>query len=70
MDSRYKEISWGEIKKVLGHPYMSGPEDGGVLIYTAGKYELWFLFDCQCADSAELVPKTKLVSMKVEGATK
>ncbi|MCH5585110.1 DUF4309 domain-containing protein [Shimazuella sp. AN120528] len=65
MDKNYKEVSWGEIEKVLGEPAMSGPEDGGSMTYAAGKYEITFLF--KGPDSPKYFQK-KLVSMKVEAA--
>lgn len=66
MDKDYKEVSWGEIEKVLGEPAMSGPEDGGSSVYAAGKYEIMFMFNCsgKCSDTPEKI-HAKLVSMQV-----
>ncbi|WP_028777845.1 hypothetical protein [Shimazuella kribbensis] len=70
MDKQYQQISWGEIEKVLGEPYLAGPEDGGSMTYAAGKYEITFSFNChgECVANEELGIQTKLVSMGVEEA--
>jgi hypothetical protein len=70
INEQHKQISWGEIEKVLGDPSSAGVEDGGSLTYEADKYTLTFLFNCHgsCVESETEGLATKLVAIKVEKA--
>jgi hypothetical protein len=68
VDDKYKQVSWGEIKKVLGEPVAAGPEDGGAMTFDADEHQITFKFNCHdsCVHSEDETLATKLVEISVD----